>query len=859
MLAPMEQTPRAGPTEFTGATVVLGDGESAFLRHIEPSDASALLAFHERQPSESQYRRFFSPKRTLSPDELRHFTDVDRVNRVALVLEIHGEFAAWASYERWRSRDDADVAFMVDHLHRGKGIATLLLEHLAAIARSNGISRFTAETLADNRAMIAVFSRAGWAVKRHFDSGIIDIEFPLGDTDAFIDSVEAREHRADSRAVARLLLPRTIAVIGASNVPGSVGNELWRSVSASGIAAYPVNPAHASIGDVRCVASVTDIDDDVWLAVVAVPAAALARTIDECITKRVRGAVVVTAVDETRDGIDLDAIVEHARRNGLRIVGPASMGIASAPFGDAPALQASLAQGDLRPGVVAISMQSGTLGSSVLQLAQQLDVGLSWFVSLGDKRDISGNDLLQFWEDDERTRVIAMYTESFGNPRKFARIATRVARTRPIVTVRTGAASVGPGGDALYQQAGLIEVPTVLAMLDTVRVLATQPVPHGNRVAVLTNSRSPGVLAAAALRNAGLDAVAPPIGLDWRSTPADVAAALRAALADDGVDAVLVVHAPPVASAPPPSASISEAARGATKPVLAVLLGQPDGPIAAGSPVPSFAFPEPAAAVLGRMYAYAHWLHTEALDAPAPLADTSAEQAHHIIVEALGSAARHDCAQHTTTQLLATYSITMAPTVAVSAADTTRLTAAADELGWPVVLKANHRRFGHSAASGVALDLGDATALGEAYTVMRAALGADADDVVVQRMVAPGADVRIKVTLAAQLGVVVSVGLGGMAADVIGDSANRLAPLSVAGAVELIERSRVAGALNAAHCPVDDVADVIRRVGQLAFDHPEIVSIDINPLIASSGSCWVTDAHIVLAATDHHTDPLRKL
>ena len=525
--------------------VVLGNGETVHIRPIRPDDAQALAEFHRRQSPESIYRRFFTPKPELSEPSLEHFTDVDFVDRVALVVERRGEFIAWASYERWAGRDDADAAFMVDDRHQGKGIATLLLEHLATIARSNGIRRFTAEVLADNRPMLAVFSRAGWPVQRRFESGVIDLDFALEETHEFLDSVERREQRADSRAVARILLPRVIAVVGASDRPDSIGGALWRHVTAAAAGSvYPVNPNRRSVGGEQSWPTVQAIPDDVSLAVIAVPAAALPDVIEDCIASRVRGAVVVTAVDGT--DVDMPALVARARSYGMRIIGPGSMGVAASR--PEIGLQASLVPVTLPPGSVAISLQSGSLGASLLRHAERLDIGLSWFVSLGDKSDISGNDLLQFWEDDETTRVIAMYTESFGNPRKFARIARRVSRQRPIVAVRTGAAAIEPSGSALYQQAGLIEVPTVAGLLDTARVLATQPVLAGPNVAVLANSRSPATLARAALTTAGLVPVDGPRSLDWRATPADYGDAVRAALASPDVDGILVLHAPPLAA-----------------------------------------------------------------------------------------------------------------------------------------------------------------------------------------------------------------------------------------------------------------------------------------------------------------------
>jgi len=846
-------------------SVVLADGETGYVRALTPADAPALLAFHERQPRENLYRRFFSPKPSLTESELRHFTEVDFVDRVALVLEVHGDFAAWASYERWPGRDDADVAFMVDDVHQGKGIATLLLEHLAAIARFNGIGRFTADVLADNRPMLGVFSRAGWPVQRHFDSGVVELEFPLGDTEQYVDSVEQRERRADSRSVARLLLPRSIAVIGASDEPGSIGNEVWRNVSNGAVQpCFPVNPRRDTVGGVRAHPTVGDIDHDVWLAVIATPAAVLEQVIDQCIEKRVRGAVVLTAVDGT--GIDMAAIVDKARRYGMRIIGPASMGIATGRVqGDADAsldapvgVQAALVPVDLPAGGVAISMQSGSLGASLLNLAAQMSMGLSWFVSLGDKSDVSGNDLLQFWEDDERTSVIAIYTESFGNPRKFARIARRVSRRRPIVAVRTGAAALGTAAEALYQQAGVIEVPTVRAMLDTARVLACQPVPAGPRVAILTNSRSPGVLAAAALQVVGLEVVDAPLPLDWRSDVDDYGPAVTAALADAGVDAVLVVHAPPIASARLPADAIDTAAAGATKPVVAVMLGRSDGPIRDGSRVPSFSFPEPAAVVIGHMAAYRRWLDTEAEAIVTDLAGVDAAAASAVIARAVGDGALI-ASLPDVQAVLGAYGVRVPTTEITDAASTTDIIAMADRVGYPVGLKAAHRRAGRSAEAGIALDLPDAGAVRDALAVMRASLGGDASCITVQQMVSPGVDVRIRCTTDPRLGAVITVGLGGILADAIGDEESRLAPVTRAAAANLVHSSRLGAALAGAGIDAEALVDTITRVSHLAFEHTSIDELDINPAIVSAAGCWVVDARLALTATTQPETAMRRL
>ncbi len=832
------------------STVVLGNGDTVFIRPLTTDDRPALADFHRRQSQESIYRRFFSPKPELSEKELLHFTDVDMIDRAALAVESHDEFIAWASYERWPGRNEAEAAFMVGDEHQGAGIATLLLEHLAAIARSNGIERFTAEVLGDNRAMLAVFAKAGWPLQRRFDSGVVDLDWELADTDEFLDSVERREQRADSRAVARILLPRAVVVIGASERPGTVGDAVWRNVAKSvDVPIYAVNPNHDTVHGHPCCRSISELPDEVSLAIVAVPARDLDATIDACIAKRMRGAVVVTSVDGT--DIDVPALVTRARRNGLRIIGPSSMGIAS-PRAETR-LQAALVDVALPPGGVAISMQSGSLGGSFLRKALDVDLGVAWFVSLGDKSDISANDLLQFWEQDDNVTVIAMYTESFGNPRKFARIARRVSRSRPIVAVRTGSAATGEMGGALYQQAGLIEVPTVPALLETVRVMATQPVLDGPHVAVITNSRSPGTLARAALDAAGLVAVDGPVVLDWSASAADYPVAIAAALASDAVDGVMVIYAPAVAEDVDAAArDIDAAARNATKPVVAVLLGGADGPVVAGSRVPAFTFPEQAAAVLGRSHAYARWRRDEA-SAPPETARPVNPAAAHSIISAAGAI---DIDLATKRQLLATYGIDMA-----AAKETTPITAIADahDIGFPVALKAVHRRPGRSARAGVALDLTKDADITEAIAVMRDSLGDDSDDLVVQAMTSPGVDVRIRCEHDDRLGAIVSVGLGGAQADAIDDRTSRLAPVSPASAATMLNETRLTAALDATDFDSSALVDAIVAAAQLASDHPEISELDLNPVIVSEVGAVVTDAVIHLVAHVPGDGPLRRL
>ena len=618
---------------------------------------------------------------------------------------------------------------------------------------------------------------------------------------------------------------------------------------------YAVNPARAALGGRRCYQSVDDLPDDVSLAVVAVPATHLDDTIDSCIAKRMRGAVVITSVDGT--DVDVASLVARARRNGLRIIGPSSMGIASVR--PDTSVQAALVQVTLPAGHVAISMQSGSLASSLLRRARDLDLGISWFVSLGDKADVSANDLLQFWEEDTNTHVVAMYTESFGNPRKFARIARRVSRTKPIVAVRTGSASIGAASSALYQQAGVIEVPTVPALLDTARVLATQPYPRGPNIAVISNSRSPTVLAGAALDNAGLLAVESPRPLDWRSDATGYEAAIAAALDDDDIHGLLVIHAPAVERDVDATAdNIHRAAHDATKPIVAVMLGGADGPLVAGSAVPAFAFPEQAAAVLGRAYAYGRWLASDSAIEPGPERAVDPEAARRVIDDVIADG-RLEPRLEERRRLLAAYGMTFA--MAVEATPATAVEAAA-AVGYPVAIKAVKRRPGRSARSGVALDIDSPAAAEQAVGTIVDALGDDAAELVVQAMAAPGVDLRVHCEHDDRLGAVVSVGLGGVQADVIADRTSRLAPVSPAVARTMLGETRVLAALTDSDIDPSALVDVIVQAAQLASDQPRVRDLDLNPVIVSTDGTVITDAtvHLVEDALTAGDDTLiRKL
>src|SRR3954451_9009395 len=685
--------------------VVLADGGTVHVRPIRPRDRDRLVAMHARLSPQSIYYRYFSPKPRPTDKELERFTTVDFVDRVALVALLGDDLIAVARYDRWPGKDEAEVAFTVDDSHQGRGISTVLLEHLAAIARDRGIVRFTAEVLPDNRPMLGVFRRAGFEVSNAFSGGIIDVAFDIDATPAFLESVERREQRAESRSIARLLRPRSVAVIGASDRPESVGRAVLRNLLGGGFDGpiYPVNPTAPHVLSVPAYASVVDIPDDIHLAVVAVPPAAVRDVIEQCAAKRVRGVVVITTgfSDQSREGLAEEReMVELGRRNGMRLIGPASMGVIA--NGARSSLHATFASAPVLRGTIAISLQSGPLGAGMLELAARMDVGISSFVSLGNKGDVSANDLMNHWEDDPDTTVICLYTETFGNPHKFGRIARRVSRRKPIVAVKANrSGGDDTAADALYQQAGVIRVDTVREMFNVARILSCQPLPVGGRVAVVANAASPAVLALDGLLASGLEpadlapatkaalaeqlvpeaTVGRAIDLTYRAGAEHYSAALSAVLADEGADAVLAIYAPPIVNAREAVAlAITDAAAGSAKPVVAVVLGDDRGLLVPGGKIPVFEFPEPAVAALGRGVRYSAW-RARPLGEVKPLDGVDGVLAREVVERGLRARPEGTLLPLRDAQtLLGSFGIPFAPARAVTSLEDAL--AAGDELGF---------------------------------------------------------------------------------------------------------------------------------------------------------------------------------
>ncbi|MGW8327897.1 bifunctional acetate--CoA ligase family protein/GNAT family N-acetyltransferase [Streptomyces sp. NPDC055897] len=554
------------------ADVVLRDGGTARIRPITTEDAERLVSFYELVSDESKYYRFFAPYPRLSAKDVHRFTHHDYVDRVGLAATVGGEFIATVRYDRINAQgrpasapaDEAEVAFLVQDAHQGRGVASTLLEHIAAVARERGIRRFAAEVLPANNKMIKVFTDAGYQQKRSFEDGSVHLTLDLEPTAESLAVQRAREYRAEARSVRRLLTPGSVAVIGTGRAPGGVGRAVLRNVLDAGFTGrtYAVNnalgPGPHEIEGVPAYASVGAIGEPVDLAILAVPAERVPEAVADCGEHGVQGLVVLSAeyAESGESGRERQrALVRQARSYGMRLIGPNAFGIINTAPG--VRLNASLAPEAPPAGRIGLFTQSGAIGIALLSGLYRRGAGLSTFISSGNRADLSGNDFLQYWHEDPDTDVVLLYLESIGNPRKFTRLARRTAAAKPVVVVK-GARHSGttpPGHavpvtrvpdatvSALLRQAGVILVGTVTELVDAGLLLAGQPLPAGPRVAILGNSESLGLLTYDACLTEGLRPLRP-LDLTTGATPADFRAALAAALADDACDAVVVTAIP---------------------------------------------------------------------------------------------------------------------------------------------------------------------------------------------------------------------------------------------------------------------------------------------------------------------------
>ncbi|WP_051753202.1 bifunctional GNAT family N-acetyltransferase/acetate--CoA ligase family protein [Streptosporangium amethystogenes] len=845
------------------ADVVLSDGGTAHVRPIRPADADRLRSFYSRLSAESIYFRFFGPRPRLSDREIIWFTNVDYVDRVALIATIGTEMVGVVRYDRIEP-GEAEVAFLVEDAHQGRGVASVLLEHLAATARERGIARFVADVLPANQKMMAVLKQVGYTAQSSFADGVVRMTLDLTPTETAQEVTASREHRAESRSIERLLSPGSVAVVGAGREPGGVGQTVLRNLLGADFTGpvYPVHREARAVAGVRAYPSVTDIDGEVDLAVLAVPADGVIDVVKECAEKGVRGLIVVSSgFGETgHEGrARQDEMVRIARAYGLRVVGPNCLGVANTD--PSVRLNATLAATLPERGRVGFFSQSGALGTALLQRVAQRGMGISSFVSAGNRADVSGNDLLQYWEEDPRTDVILLYLESLGNPRKFARLARRISRRKPIVVVKSGGTTQGvPTGhaapvlglpdtalSALFEQAGVIRVDDLIQQFDVAQLLAYQPLPAGPRVGLVGNSDAMALLAADACVRAGLEP-RPPVDLGAQAGAAEFGAALASVLPD--VDAVVAIYMPPIpGNAEEVGAELLRVSRDCGKPVLAIFEGKIGmlGELRVGATpergsIPSYTAPEEAVRALAHVVRHARWLEQPA-GVPEEIEGVDTGAARSLVLAALGDAP----AEMDASQLLACYGVEVWPSETVTSPQ--EAVDAATGLGWPVVLKAAGSEAAKRAGT-VRLGLSGPDGVRDAYADLTRQLEPGAV-LTVQRMAPqPAVPTVAGVMEDPAFGAVVSFGLGEITARLLRDEAYRLAPLTREDAAALVRSPRAAPLLLGEYgyppVAVEALEDLLIRLGRLADDLPEVARLTLDPVLVGESGVTVLGARAVL-------------
>ncbi|MGB2875391.1 MAG: GNAT family N-acetyltransferase [Gaiellaceae bacterium] len=867
--------------------VILRDGSTLRLRAPANNDVGALLAFFSGLSERSFYLRFHGVRR-VDRALVEHFVGPDWRDRGVLVGVIGdrtgGErIVAVAEFMRLREETTAEVAFAVADELQGRGIGTRLLEQLALRAAAVGIEHFVAEVLPENARMLGVFRDAGFETTREVDGGEIEVRFPIAATETFRARVDERDHLAVTASLRPFFAPRSLAVIGASRRRGSIGGELFRNVLAADFegAAFPVNRDGEPVGGVAGYLSVDDVPELVDLAVICLPAHHVLGAAEAALARGIKALCVISSgfAEVGAEGAERqERLLELVRAHGGRLVGPNCLGIAIPPLG----LNATFGPRPLPPGPIAFSSQSGALGLALLEKATERRLGFSAFVSVGNKADVSSNDLLEWWEDDPESQLVLLYLESFGNPGKFSRLARRVARRKPILALKSGTTNAGAkaasshtaalaGSDAaveaLFRQAGVLRARTLEELVDAAALLSSQPLPRGRRVGVLTNAGGLGILCADACEAAGLElpelgeetksalgglvpadaSLANPVDMLGSATAETYAAAIPPLLADKHLDALIVLFVPPVvAGADEVAAAISETVTGfrPEKPVLAVVIsadGTPAALLDDECPVASFGYPESAARALGLAALRSEWLRQPAGAARVPdgIARVSGR---HVVEEALSSG-EDWLVPGPTRALLEAYGVPLVPERLAQSAE--EATGAANELGFPVVVKTAAAGAHKTEQGGVAIDLRD----DEQVTAAVERIGAP---VIVQAYITQGAELLAGIVQDPVFGPLVAFGPGGVLAELIGDATFRLAPVSDVDAQELVLAGKAGLLVNGFRgAPPADAAalvDLVQRLSALAEDLPEVTELDLNPVLALPDGCVVVDARIRLGA-----------
>jgi acetate---CoA ligase (ADP-forming) len=876
------------------ADVVLRDGSTVHVRPSRAADAPEIERLLKGLSDRSRWLRFFSGYPNLEK-AVQWATEVDYERRYGLVATSGGDgrVVGHAGFECQPDHPErAEVAMEIADAMQGKGLGTILLGQLAEAANQVGVQVLDAEVLAENHQMVKVFRDSGFPVKTHTVPGYLLIEFPTSLSPEARERFERREQVAATAAMQAFLGPRSVAVIGASRRRGTVAGELFHNLLAADFngPVYPVNPNAPVVQSVLAYRSVLEVPGPVDLAVLALPAPSVVEAAGECAAKGVRALVVISAgfAETGPEGAQRQQeLLATCRATGMRLIGPNCLGIVNTD----PQVRLDATFGPIvpLPGRVGFLSQSGALGLAIIDYANALGLGLSSFVSVGNKADISSNDLLSFWEQDDRTDLVLLYLESFGNPRKFARIARRVARTKPVLAVKSGRSAAGARAtashtgallaasdvtvDALFHQAGVIRTDTLDELFEVASLLANQPIPAGRRVGIVTNAGGPGIMCADACEAGGLRvvqlsgelqarlreglpaeaAVANPVDMLASAPPEHYRRTVELVAASGEVDAVIVIFIPPLRTDPAAVAgAVGDAAAAAgVVPVLSVVMSAQELPAGADGGrqrLPRYRFPEDAARALVRAVEYATWRQRPEGQVP------ELPKARHDEAAALLAAALADgpgprwLAPDEVARLLACYGVPVAEWRLAGSPE--QAGAAAAELGGPVALKAVAPRLVHKTeAHAVRLHLTGADQVRTAAGEMAAAVAAEGyavDGFLVQRMVGEGVELLVGVVNDASFGPVVACGAGGTAVELLKDVAVRITPLTDVDAAAMVRSLQtfplLEGYRGAPRADVAALEDLLLRVSALVEAHPEIAELDLNPVRALANGVMVVDA-----------------
>ncbi|WP_336215245.1 bifunctional acetate--CoA ligase family protein/GNAT family N-acetyltransferase [Nonomuraea sp. LPB2021202275-12-8] len=870
--------------------VLLRDGGIAHLRPLRPDDGKALHGLVDRSSERSAHLRFFAGG-TASAHRYMDTVAAPGYRGHALVATVHGQVVGIAEYIPDDDGDEAEMAILLDDAVHGHGLGTLLLEHLALDAADHQVRVLVGDVLPENNPMIHMLRDLGMDVKLRFDDGVAKLRISLPPTAHLQMTIDSRDHQAERASLTRVLSPRSVAVIGASRDPSGVGHRVLRNLIDAGFPGpiYPVNPKADQVAGLTAFPDMHAVPAPVDLVVVAVPALNVLDVARDCAAVGITGLVVLTSgfAEGAQPGAEKE-LLRICRAAGIRLVGPNCLGVVNT----AARLNASFLSAAPATGRIGMLSQSGAVAAAVLDRLATLGTGVSSFVSVGNKADVSGNDLLEYWEDDPDTDVIALYLESFGNPRKFTRIARRVGARKPVLLVKSGrsdaggravrshtAAAATPDAavDALVEASGVIRVDSVQDLLDTARLFAAQPLPHGRRVAIVGNSGGPEAMAADACERHGLivaelaaatqrklsqrpsAAVGNPVDLTADAETGEFALAIEALLADAEVDIVLVVYTPPFGSGREKTEQvIATATQHTDKTVLACVVGHDaliDGRI------PSYAFPEQAAGALTRVVHYAE-RRKQPVEETAPARQRDVLAARELVRAGLdGHPDGRWLEPSAATRLLRCYGLDV--TDSVEADGPQSAAEAAELVGLPAVVKATGPELVHkSDVGGVRVGLTTSDDVRQAYRDMAESVGPVMTGAIVQRMLPSGVEIIIGGVNYPTFGPLVMIGMGGVTADLLADRAFRVTPLTTTSATRMIAELRCAPLLYGyrGSLPVDTAAltEQLIGVGQLLEDLPEVAELDLNPVIVTRHGATTVDVRIRLSPAPPITSPLRR-